>query len=147
MSSHITYVFYVKAWYDIDSYAVFQSDGIQVDSTAPEVSDSNSVIEVEDAASNADVDFTTSSRRITIKWKNVFRDGQSPLDHFDVAIYSNKRFSVIANQTVEANLREAMFTSLSLTQGEHYVSLVAGCNKVGLCTEVSSDGFLVSTFL
>ena len=143
MSTHATYVFYVKAWYDSNSYIIYQSDGVQVDSTAPELSDSYSVIEVEDPKSLADVDFTTS-HAITIMWRNVFRDSHSPMDHFDVLIYSDQMLSVISKDTVEGDVDELLFTGLSLTQGEHYISVVTGCNKADLCIQAVSDGFVVS---
>ena len=147
MSTHVTYVVYVKAWYDSNSYIIFQSDGVQVDSTAPELSDSYSVIEVTDAQSNADIDFTASATDIVIKWTNVFIDSHSDMDSFEVMIYSNKLLDVIASDQVAGGVDEVSFTGLSLIQGQHYVSKVVGCNRAGLCTEATSDGFVVSILL
>ena len=143
----MTYVFYVKVWYDSNSYIIFQSDGVQVDSTAPELSDTYSVIEVTDAQTNADIDFTASATDIVIKWINVFIDSHSDMDSFEVMIYSNKMLDVIASYQVVGGVDEVSFTGLSLIQGQHYVSKVVGCNRAGLCTEATSDGFVVGILL
>ena len=140
----MTYVVYVKAWYDSNSYIIFQSDGVQMDSTAPELSDSYSVIEVTDAQTNADIDFTASATEITIKWANVFRDGQSGFKSFSVMVYSVKMLSDIASEDVDGDTDEFTMTGLSLNQGEHYTTKVVACNNAGLCTESISDGFTVS---
>ena len=139
----MTYVVYVKAWYNSDSYIIFQSDGVQVDSTAPELSDTYSVIEVVDAQSNADIDFTASATEIAIKWANVFRDGQSGFKSFSVMVYSDKMLSDIASKDVDGDTDELAMTSLSLNQGEHYTTKIVACNNAGLCTESISDGFMV----
>ena len=140
----ITYIFHVKAWYNDETSAIFTSDGVQVDQTAPELSDSYSVIEVLNPESVSDIDFTSSCSTITIKWKHVFRNDQSGLTNFLVKIYSNKIHSEIKSRHVHTDVTEVTFTDLNLRGKEHYVSQIMACNNVGLCTQASSDGFVVS---
>ena len=142
MSANVTYVFYVKAWYDENVYIVYKSDGVQVDGTAPELSRSYSVVEVSDLSSSSDIDFTASTSTITIKWNNVFRDDQSDFVDFNVIVYSNKMVTVVASDRIY-DTEEISLTGLSLTQGEHYFTKIVACNKAGLCTEATSDGFVV----
>ena len=144
LMTDITYIFHVRAWYNDSSFAIFTSDGVQVDQTAPELSDSYSVIDVLNPESVSDIDFTSSDSAITIKWRNVFRDDQSGLVMFLVRLYSNKIHSEIKSRHVDPNVTEVTFTDLKLKEEEHYVSQIVACNNVGLCTQASSDGFVVS---
>ena len=43
LNAKVYYVFYVKAWYDDERYAIFSSDGVKPDYTPPKISSSRKV--------------------------------------------------------------------------------------------------------
>ena len=86
MKPHVAYIFYVRAWYDANSFAVFTSNGVRTDNTAPALSKSRHMKEVRNPTSTEDINFITDKTSVTVKWKNVFHDSQASLKEFLVGL-------------------------------------------------------------
>ena len=86
MKANLYYVFYLRAWYDEQTYATFTSDGIRTNTQAPLISGSRSVKEVLSTSHGTDIDYVTQNDQLTVKWKDVFRASDTPLAHFYVGV-------------------------------------------------------------
>ncbi|XP_077995632.1 uncharacterized protein LOC144449084 [Glandiceps talaboti] len=141
------YVFYVKAWYDDQTYAVFESDGIQADITNPKISTSRKVKDITDESTLIDIDYSSNPWTLGVSWKNVFPD-KDEISHFLVAISSHIQGEDVRpfNLSVhEANVSKVIFSDLNLQTGHTYYSNVMAVNHAGLYTIASSDGVLIDT--
>ncbi|XP_002736788.1 uncharacterized protein LOC100378079, partial [Saccoglossus kowalevskii] len=145
LEPNVIYVFYVKAWYNSDTYAIFQSDGMESDSTPPAVSTSRKVKDVVDLNNILDIDFTTSTNSVGVSWRNVFID-VGGIAHFSVSLSTyigGEDVSSFNSNTVTNSVFEVQLTSLSLLEGVKYYSNVRAINNAGLYITASSDGFIV----
>ncbi|XP_064631667.1 uncharacterized protein LOC135489960 [Lineus longissimus] len=141
------YIFFVRAWYDADTYAEFTSDGVYPDVTAPEISTVRGV-RVKDTRTleaTIDVDYSTSPSQNFFNWNERFRDfsteaigyyklmlgtfpgGQNTLSLQDVGS--------LTNQSVSATLPVGK---------RHFCSIMA-YNYANLHYWDYSDGFIVDT--
>ncbi|XP_070573756.1 uncharacterized protein [Ptychodera flava] len=148
LNSKSEYVFYVKAWYDGMTYAIFTSDGVKSDYTPPAVSKSRKVKDVDDLDKLVDIDYLTSTSSIGISWKNVFTEADSVIEYFSVSIGTHVGGDDIQSfeeNIVAANIFKVMLTGLNLQPGIKYYSNVKAVNSVGLESITSSDGFVVDT--
>lgn len=74
LTTRLTYVFYVRAWYNNTAYAIFSSAGVTVDPIGPEIIEGFRTIEVApDTATGADIDHASSQSTIDLNWQNVFQ--------------------------------------------------------------------------
>lgn len=86
----VSYVFYVRVWYASDTYSVFQSDGITVDSRPPSIKSGWRVKEVMSTKGPFyDIDYTQSTSQILLHWDGVFTTGMhSTIDKWRLCIGS-----------------------------------------------------------
>ncbi|XP_070562336.1 uncharacterized protein [Ptychodera flava] len=141
----INYVFYVKAWYDENTYAIFSSDGVKVLSQSPRVSSSRKVQDINSGGST-DVDYITSIDTLGVFWQGVFLDNQEDLDFYEISISTHPGGDDIRQYSlsrVEADQHEIHFTDLNLSSGVRYYSNVIAHSRSGLKTRQTSDGVLV----
>lgn len=83
----MTYVFYVCAWYNSTSYAVFSSTGVTIDPVGPQIVEGFSTREVDMLGSTADVDHISSRSTINLTWQSVFQQTVRNYDiKFEMAI-------------------------------------------------------------
>ncbi|CAH1783332.1 unnamed protein product, partial [Owenia fusiformis] len=136
------YIFYVRAWYNDSTYAVFQSDGITIDITPPMVSRIRHVEESDDAIVRFDKDFTSNVDSIGVSWTGVFSDEESGISHYllgiGTALQDDDTLKFLRQTKTSARL-----TELSLTPGQKYYTTVIAVSNTGLETSKVSDGFTV----
>ena len=70
LTSGLTYVFYVRAWYNNTAYSVFRSQGVTVDLVGPQIVEGFSTREV--MSGTSDVDYTSSQSTFNVTWQDVF---------------------------------------------------------------------------
>ncbi|XP_070570802.1 uncharacterized protein [Ptychodera flava] len=142
----VDYVFYVKAWYSDDTYAIFQSDGITADFSPTEISKSRKVKEVSDFSKLVDIDFTTSTSDIRVSWKGVFRENEGDINNFAVSLSTHiggEDISTFTDTVVQGSELKVQLQGLQLQQGIRYFCNVRAHNLAGLYSTASSDGFVV----
>ncbi|XP_078621331.1 uncharacterized protein LOC144887808 [Branchiostoma floridae x Branchiostoma japonicum] len=142
------YVFYVRAWYSQTTYAVFSSDGVQVDITPPRIHSSIKVKDLMSTSTTADIDYTTERTALVCGWDGVFYDTDSGIDSFEVAIGlkpNDESVSPYADNKLSGTTTTHQVTGLSLTEGVRYYCNVRAFNKVRLFSAASSDGVTVDT--
>ncbi|KAH3708865.1 hypothetical protein DPMN_068324 [Dreissena polymorpha] len=76
------YVVYVRAWFEANEYAMFESSPIMIDQTGPSVRRGRYIRE---GNCIQDLDFIDWSDSIIACWDGVFIEQQSRIDHFSVS--------------------------------------------------------------
>ncbi|XP_070557450.1 uncharacterized protein [Ptychodera flava] len=141
------YVFYVKAWYDDKTFAIFHSNGIRPDFTPPQLSTSRKVKDIIDENQKIDMDFSKDANRLGVYWKNTFI-ASSEIDYFMVSLSTHPGGEDVVpfeNAKVDATEYRLMLTGLKLQDGHKYYSNVMAVNHASLHTVASSDGILIDT--
>ncbi|XP_022088109.1 uncharacterized protein LOC110977889 isoform X2 [Acanthaster planci] len=142
------YYFFVRAWYDADTFAVFRSDGITPDVTPPKVS-MTSRFKVKDLTrpdSSRDADYLTNPSIVYIAWEGAFLD--DAMSHYEVSLSTypgGGDVCYFSNHSVPASEFTTSLANLNLHSGLRYYANVRAFNKAGLHTLRSSDGFVVDT--
>ena len=147
LSPHTSYIFYVRAWYSEDEFALFTSDGIQIDGTSPELSRSKVLKELQSTTSSKDIDFLKQSSTVTLTWDGVFRDSQSDIVEYIVYIGTNKGAKNVYRNSYNGNVTTTTITGLNLLENQDYHTTVTAVNKAGLSSISHSDGFIVGLHL
>nr|XP_006820035.1 PREDICTED: uncharacterized protein LOC102804825 [Saccoglossus kowalevskii] len=140
------YVFYVKAWYDENTYAIFQTNGVTVQYTPPYISDSRKVKDLHSPNNTRDKDYTTSTNTLTVHWKDVFIDDIDKLAFFEVSVSTCKGGEDVRPFNASRHspdIDTVVFTDLNLQPGVIYYSNVIASNHVNLRSIASSDGIKV----
>uniref|UniRef100_A0ABM0GTS6 Uncharacterized protein LOC100370115 n=1 Tax=Saccoglossus kowalevskii TaxID=10224 RepID=A0ABM0GTS6_SACKO len=142
----LQYVFYVKAWYDESTYAIFQSNGVTILYTSPRMSDSRKVKDLHSPNNTRDKDYTTSTNTLTVHWKDVFTDDIDKLAFFEVSVSTYKGGDDVrpfSASRYSPDIDTVVFTDLNLQPGVIYYSNVIASNHVNLRSIASSDGIKV----
>ena len=79
------YVAYVRAWFSFNEFATYTSMPMTIDTSPPSVK-KGSFIKDSDNTCNQDLEFTTSTDKVTACWDNVFTDQQSGVFKYRVYI-------------------------------------------------------------
>ena len=145
LESMVTYVMYVRAWYDDALYAVYVTDGVMADSRPPEVSRAAKVTELQSVTSHSDVDFITSTSSVTISWSGVFHDSHAAIKRYVASISKIIGGRDLADKQLGSSVTLTTFDGLTLDSNDVYYSTVVAYNEAGLSTSAYSDGFKVNT--
>jgi len=138
---------YVRAWYDANSYAVYMTDGVQTDSSPPELSRASKVTEQRSFTSSSDVDFTTSKTNVTLSWSGVFRDSHAAIRRYVAAISRHLGGRDVAEKQLASTVTQTVLSGLTLDVSCMYYSTVVAYNDAGLFRSAYSDGFKVIMIL
>ena len=144
LESHVEYIVYVRAWYDDDSYAIFASNGINTDSSPPELSRATKVLDIRSATSTVDTDFLTSTSNVTFSWKGVFRDAQSAIKRYVVSISKTFGGHNMVEKRVTSSETQTTIAGLDMSTDNIYYGTVDAYNEVNLIRTAYTDGFRVS---
>jgi len=147
LESHTNYMLYVRAWYDANSYAVYMTDGVQTDSSPPELSRASKVTEQRSFTSSSDVDFTTSKTNVTLSWSGVFRDSHAAIRRYVAAISRHLGGRDVAEKQLASTVTQTVLSGLTLDVSCMYYSTVVAYNDAGLFRSAYSDGFKVIMIL
>ncbi|XP_078574183.1 uncharacterized protein LOC144860694 [Branchiostoma floridae x Branchiostoma japonicum] len=143
-----TYVWYVKAWYNQNDYAIFTSDGVKCLPRKPQVSASKKVKDLKILSATKDKDFTTTWTMMAVSWDNVFPDQFGEINNYQVALGTSPgACDVVAWGVVRTppDVTRTSLDNLSLQTSVTYYSSVRATNHAGLHTTVTSDGMKVDT--
>ncbi|XP_076106390.1 uncharacterized protein LOC143075038 [Mytilus galloprovincialis] len=142
LSHQTSYVAYVKAWYSFTSNKIFQSEPVQVDHTPPDIHKRYFII---DSISNCeeDADYILSTHSVLSCWDGVFYDDESGIMNLMVSLGTSPYADDIVRMHDVGHKTRADWTGLSLEPGTRYFTTVRAINKIGLQTELSSDGFAI----
>ncbi|KAH3708852.1 hypothetical protein DPMN_068311 [Dreissena polymorpha] len=77
------YVVYVRVWYELNEYSVFESSPIMIDQTGPSVRRGRYIRE---GNYLQDLDFIDWTESINACWDGVFSEQQSYIDHFSLSL-------------------------------------------------------------
>ena len=135
LTSGTTYYVTVRATNRVGLTATASSNGVTVDSTAPQA---GSVLD----GVAADIDFQGSVTRIDANWSG-FTDAESGLVRYEWAIGTSAGGTNVQVFTDVGTATTASNTSLPLASGGIYYVTVRATNGAGLTTVVSSDGVKV----
>ena len=144
LKPHIKYVVYVRVWYDADSYAVYVTDGVETDSSPPQLSRAVKVTELQSASGHKDIDFQTSASSVTVSWRGVFIDAQASLQCYIVSVSKSLGGRDVVEKEVTSTVTQTTLNGLSLDTDDVYYSTVVAYNKASLFKSAYSDGFKVS---
>eukprot|EP00058_Branchiostoma_floridae_P023180 XP_002608670.1 hypothetical protein BRAFLDRAFT_73893 [Branchiostoma floridae] len=147
LQSRVTYVWYVRAWYNENDFAIFTSDGVKSLPLPPQVSTSRKMKDLQTLSATKDKDFTTSQTMIAVSWNNVFPDPFEEINNYQVALGTSPGACDVVTWGVVTtpDVTRASLENLSLQTGATYYSSVRVTNHAGLHTTVTSDGIKVDT--
>ncbi|KAI8509825.1 hypothetical protein Bbelb_122530 [Branchiostoma belcheri] len=148
LEPRVPYVWYIRAWYRQNDFAIFTSDGVKSLPLPPQVSASRKVKDLENISTNKDRDFTTSQTLLAVSWDSVFPDPFGEINNFQVALGTASGASDTITWGAVRTAPDVTRTSLdnlSLQTGVTYYCSVRATNHAGLYTTVTSDGIKVDT--
>ncbi|XP_078585869.1 uncharacterized protein LOC144867679 [Branchiostoma floridae x Branchiostoma japonicum] len=148
LQPRVTYVWYVRAWYNENDFAIFTSDGVKSLPLPPQVSTSRKVKDLQTLSATKDKDFTTSQTMLAVSWNNVFPDPFEEINNYQVALGTSPGACDVVTWGVvrtTPDVTRASLENLSLQTGVTYYSSVRVTNHAGLHTAVTSDGIKVDT--
>ncbi|XP_069134181.1 uncharacterized protein [Argopecten irradians] len=140
-----SYVVYVRAWMSVSEFIGFTSSPVHIDNTPPSVRMGRFIRENDEGTCDHDLDFTTTLDTLTACWGNVFRDPQSGIYSYLVALGTSPGGDdVIITTNVGLNTSKS-WPDLTLSPGTTYMYYVTvtATNQIGLHTALVSDGVLV----
>ncbi|SVB07694.1 uncharacterized protein METZ01_LOCUS160548, partial [marine metagenome] len=118
---------------------IFSSDGFRIDGSPPKSG------QVSDGASE-DIDFSESTTSTIVNWSG-FADNGSGISHYLVSLGTTSGGEEVQQPVDVGNIRNYLFTGLSLEHGVTYYSSVAAVDSVGNeSINVSSDGFTMDVY-
>ncbi len=139
------YVFYVRAWYSREEFAVFVSDGVVVDPRGPLTVRGRRVRD--GRAASRDLDFSSSPSALSTAWDGVFSTQLSGnRSIFEVGVGTVPGSDNVYPLTpVGEGEVEADLPGLTLVEGVAYYSTVRATNPLGVSTTSVSDGVVVDS--
>ena len=138
-----TYVFYARVWYNSTHFAVFESEGVTIDSYSPQISQGFRLRETT-SLDPMDADFISNTSQLNLKWNNVFSKIVSgEYLNFEVAIGETPGSDNVLSFISINNLTSLDLTDLNLKGNRKYFSSVRATNPLGIMATSISDGFLV----
>ena len=137
------YVFYVRAWYNQEEYAVFESQGVTIDVRGPLIIRGRRTRE--GGMNLRDFDFSMSLSTLSVSWNGVFSPTLSGnYSRYEVGIGripgSDDVYRLTPTQGSTVSL-----SSLQLEEAVVYYSTVRATNPLGVGVTSISDGIMVDT--
>ncbi|WAR31735.1 hypothetical protein MAR_034277, partial [Mya arenaria] len=124
------YVIYVRVWYNYDHFGTYISPTILIDTTPPQQSTKRKILDSNEDCQE-DVDVLNATSTVTCCWNKVFKENQSKIAYFEVALGTSP------------NGKHITFNTSSLLHGTRYYCTVSSYNILGLHTTGNSDGFMI----
>ena len=138
-----TYAVYVRGWLNFTHFTVFESDGVIVDTSGPQVIPGGRVRE---GGSGTKVDHTANQTTIEVSWNGVFISQPS-------AAHSSYQIGIGdvpgSDNVIRFSLAPPGFSSASLSgqlsHGRRYFTTLRATGPHSLITDSISNGFIVDT--
>lgn len=137
------YVFYVRAWYGLQDYAIFRSEGVTVDYRGPEVITGRRVREGAQGA--RDLDFSSAPSTLEVSWDGVLSAELSG-NYSDLELGVGTWPGADDTYPLTPLLQGQMTASLSglpLEEGVAYYAILRATNELGVSHTSISDGVVV----
>ena len=140
----MSYVFYVRAWFNATHYAVFESSGITVDMGGPQVVASGRVREG-GWGGLADSDYTANHTQVQLSWSGVFLNILSGAHStYQIGIGDTPGSdNVVPFAPVSSSETSAILSGLQLAHGRRYYSTLQASSPLSVLASSVSDGFTV----
>ena len=136
------YVFYLRVWLDLTTFAEFVTDGVEIDAEGP-FAGSGSVAEGLVPTGDSEVDFTSNSTTLTVSWTDAF-GAEEDIVGYDWAIGTFPGASNTHPLTrVAAGVNVVTPSDLTLVPGKVYYAVVRAVDGAGLTHWRVSDGVVV----
>ncbi|XP_041351012.1 uncharacterized protein LOC121369995 [Gigantopelta aegis] len=147
LHSNSRYSVFVRAWYGVNDYGIFKSNGVAVIVKPAGISNTNGRA-VKDHSSNGqskDTDFINNSSEVYVSWKDNFKPGLFGLAKYGVYISTHPGGHNIHERHSASTTDSTWYrvTGISLKSEQIYYSNVLAYNRAGLVTWDNSDGFYV----
>ena len=137
------YVFYVRAWYGQNEFAVFVSEGVVVDTQGPLALRGFSVRE--GPAQSRDLDLSSTPSMLSVAWDDVFSSRLS--GNFSTVEVGVGRVpgsdDLYPLTSVPVGEVEVRLLGLSLEEGVAYYSVARATNPLGASVTSISDGIVI----
>ncbi|XP_055997828.1 uncharacterized protein LOC125647098 [Ostrea edulis] len=142
----VKYSFFLKVWYDENTYAVFKSDGVTIAIQKPAVTNirGSAVRERMLGTKFVDQDFMKGGFPFTVEWKNKFLDAENAIKTFRLYISSYPGGHDIMDTGEDLKGTQTSFDimrSADLLSGITYYSNVRAYGFSDIHHTESSDGF------
>ncbi|XP_041351011.1 uncharacterized protein LOC121369994 [Gigantopelta aegis] len=147
LQSNTRYSVFVRAWYGLNDYDIFKSNGVAVIVKPAGISNTIGRA-VKDHSSNGqtkDTDFINNSSEVYVSWKDNFKPGLFGLAKYGVYISTRPGGHNIHERHSASTTESTWYrvTGMSLKSEQIYYSNVLAYNRAGLVTWDNSDGFFV----
>ena len=135
-----SYVFHVRAWYNFTHYTVFQSTGITVDVSGPQVVAGGRLRE----GGSGDIDYSANQTNIGVSWGGVFIQELSGVhSSYEIGIGDTPGMdNVVSFSPVPSAQTTATLTG-SFSHGRRYYSSLRATSPLAVTVDSISDGFIV----
>ncbi|KAL5007590.1 hypothetical protein ScPMuIL_016396 [Solemya velum] len=151
LTEGVLYSFFIRAWYDENTYGVFKSDGVYTDLNIIHTTNQHgSVIkELKRATGTTDTDFVMVTDTLFISWKNKFVTAGG-VEKFKIYLssYPGGYDSHVTETEVAGNETTYNFgtvAALQLSPGVRYYTNVVATSFAGIQQIETSDGFIIDT--
>ncbi|XP_069134809.1 uncharacterized protein [Argopecten irradians] len=138
-----SYVVYVRAWMSVSEFIVFTSSPVHIDNSPPSVRMGRFIRENDEGTCDYDLDFTTTLDTLTACWGDVFRDPQSGIYSYFVALGTTPGGDDVKITTNVGLNTSKSWSDLTLSPGTTYYVTVTATNQIGLHTTLVSDGVMI----
>ncbi|XP_061176007.1 uncharacterized protein LOC133184958 [Saccostrea echinata] len=143
----VSYSVFVKAWYNKNTYAVFKSKGVVIETQKPAVINGlgSSITEKMITSTMKDDDFVKDGIALMVNWTNKFVDVKETIKSFHVYISTTPGGYGVWDSGEDLSNTETTYLvrRLSLSPGVQYFTNVIVYGFSGIHRTESSDGFLI----
>ena len=141
----VTYLFYVRAWFNSTHYAVFESGGITVDVSGPLVVPGGRMREGGWGTGMADSDYTSNATQVQLVWSGILQDTPSASHStYQIGIGDLPGTdNIVPFTTVDGSLTSDLLSVFQLDHGHRYYSTMLAVSPMGVTSRFISDGFTV----
>ncbi|XP_052707847.1 uncharacterized protein LOC128183063 isoform X2 [Crassostrea angulata] len=143
----VSFSVFVKAWYNRNTYAVFKSSGVIVDTKKPAVQDilGSSISERMIISTMKDDDYTREGISMMVNWTNKFSKDKTTIKSYRVYISTSPEGHDVWDSGEDLPNTETTYLvrSVSLVPGVRYFVNVIAYGFSGIHHTESSDGFVI----
>ena len=138
-----SYVFHVRAWLNSTHYSVFQSSGITVDVSGPQVVAGGRIREG-GLGEETDMDFSANQTHVEVSWNGVFLSELSGAhSSYQIGIGDAPGSDNVVTFSPVASFQTSAVLSALFSHNRRYYSTLRASSPLGVVVDSISDGFTV----
>ncbi|KAL3873929.1 hypothetical protein ACJMK2_037006, partial [Sinanodonta woodiana] len=141
------YSFFLRVWYDYETFAVFRSPGLTVESKPPQTTNIlGKSVKEHVMGKTSEIDYIKDTNGFFVDWLDKFVDKNS-LEKFQLYIsrYPQGHDVHIVDASIDPNITRYDLSEYAFEPDVTYYTNVLAYNYAGLHTTVVSDGFRLDT--